>query len=198
MSTTIYLVRHGAVENPGQVIYGRMPGFPLSAEGREQAHRLGRHLSGKKISAMYASPLVRTRETAGIIASFHKRVDILFDERLLEVHSPGLEGKPFADFAREEWNFYKPRYIRQFGGERLIDIWKRMREFIAESAVKHRGQEIVVVSHGDPIMIVQAKHRGKRLVLGEIRGPEYVGTAQGIQLDFNEFGAVEVAKIDLR
>lgn len=198
MSTTIYLVRHGAVENPGQVIYGRMPGFPLSPEGREQAHRLGKHLSGKTISALYASPLDRTRETAGIIASFHRNVTIHFDERLLEVHSPGLEGKLFADFAREEWNFYKPGYIKKYGGERLIDIWKRMQEFLVESARKHQGQEIVAVSHGDPIMIVQAKHRGKRLTLGEIRGPEYVGTAQGIQLDFDEFGAVEVAKIDLR
>ncbi|MBI5449402.1 histidine phosphatase family protein [Candidatus Gottesmanbacteria bacterium] len=198
MKTTIYLVRHGAVENPGEVIYGRMPGFPLSSEGREQAHRLGRRLSDKKISAIYASPLARTRETAGIISSFHKNIAIHFDERLLEVHSPGLEGKPFADIARDSWNFYKPRYVRQFGGERLIDIWMRMREFISESALKHRGQEIVVVSHGDPIMIVQAKHRGRRLVLGEIRGPEYVGTAQGIQLDFSEFGAVEVSKIDLQ
>lgn len=197
MKTTIYLVRHGAVQNPDQVIYGRMPGFPLSEEGRQQAHRLGAHLSGKNIAAIYASPLARTRETAGIISSFHKNIEILFDERLLEVHSPGLEGKPFADFAAEEWNFYKPGYIARYGGERLGDIWRRMQAFLTEAAKKHKGQKIVAVSHGDPIMIVQTKHRGKRLVLREIRGAHYVGTAQGVQLIFDEFGAVEMAKIIL-
>ena len=195
MKTTIYLVRHGAVHNPGQVIYGRMPGFPLSEEGRQQAHRLGTHLSTKNIAAIYASPLARTRETAGIISSFHNNIAISFDERLLEVHSPGLEGKPFADFAREEWNFYKPGYINTYGGERLGDIWRRMQAFLAETARKHKGQEIVAVSHGDPIMIVQTKHRGKRLAFREIRGAHYVGTAEGIQLIFDEFGEVEVTKV---
>lgn len=195
MKTTIYLVRHGAVHNPSQVIYGRMPGFPLSREGREQAQRLGKHLSTKHITAIYASPLARARETAGIISSFHKNIAVLFDERLLEVHSPGLEGKPFADFAAEEWNFYKPGYIQKYGGERLGDIWKRMQEFLNETAAKHTGQEIAVVSHGDLIMIVQAKHLGKRLALHEIRGAHYVETAQGIQLVFDDSGEVEVSKI---
>ena len=35
--TLIYLIRHGEVQNPSRVRYGRLPGYGLSDLGREQA-----------------------------------------------------------------------------------------------------------------------------------------------------------------
>lgn len=194
MRTTIYLVRHGDVHNPQQILYERLPGFPLSDLGRTQAHTLGKFLSTKTIGAFYASPLERTRETVGIVSSYHTNPPVIFDERIIEVSTPA-RGRKMSELERENWNFYKREHINA-GGEKLSDIWRRMSDFFRETVKKHAGQEIVVVSHGDPIMISQLKHQGKRLSMKSIRGENYVPTARGFAITFDEFGAIEVNKLD--
>jgi broad specificity phosphatase PhoE len=194
MRTTIYLVRHGDVYNPQQVLYERLPGFPLSDLGRTQAHALGKFLSTKSLRALYASPLERTQETARIISSYHRDLTVIPEERIIEVSTPA-RGRKMEELARENWNFYKKEHI-EAGGERLSDIWRRMRHMFAEVRKKHAGQEIALVSHGDPIMISQLKHRGHRLSMRAIRGNEYVPTAKGFAFVFDSFGAVEVSKLE--
>lgn len=194
MRTTIYLVRHGDVHNPDAIFYERIPGFQLSELGRTQAHALGKFLSDKNIAHIYASPLERAQETAHIIASYQKDIAINFDKRLLEVLSM-KRGKKMVDLAQERWNFYKPEYTR-LGGEKLSDVWRRMRGFFKEVVKKHKGKEIVVVTHGDPIMISYIKHQGKRLTLSEIRGADYVDTAKGFALLFEETRILEISKLE--
>ena len=41
----IHLVRHGEVENPKGIIYGRLPGFHLSERGQRQAAAAAQHLT---------------------------------------------------------------------------------------------------------------------------------------------------------
>lgn len=180
MRTVIYLVRHGDVHNPDAIFYERIPGFQLSDLGRVQAHALGKFLSQKSPATIYASPLERTQETARIIASYQKNIAVTLDERLLEVSSV-VRGKKQEDLARIRWNFYRREYTK-LGGESLADIWRRMQDFFKETVKKHAGQVIVVVSHGDPIMVSMIKHKGKRLSLAEIRGEDYVDTAKGFTL----------------
>jgi broad specificity phosphatase PhoE len=194
MRTIIYLVRHGEVHNPQQIMYERLPGYRLSELGKKQAQRLGKYLSDKTISAIYASPLERTRETADIIASYQKGLTVMYDERLLEV-STEARGKSVQHLMKERWNFYKPKYTK-LGGEKLSDIWKRMQTAIQDIVKKHKGKEVVMVTHGDPVMISVAKHKGKSLRLKEIRGEDYVQTAEGFRLIFDEFRATEVSKLD--
>jgi broad specificity phosphatase PhoE len=194
MRTTIYLVRHGDVHNPDQIMYERIPGFRLSELGRTQAHALGKFLSGKKIQALYASPLERTIETATIISSYHKSLSIIRDERLLEV-STVARGMSVRDLAQMRWDFYKPEFTQK-GGETLLDIWKRMSLFLGEVVKKHAGQEIVVVSHGDPIMITAIAHKGEPIQLESIRGSEYVQTAKGYEMIFTSSRAVSVKMLD--
>jgi broad specificity phosphatase PhoE len=190
MKTTIYLVRHGDVHNPEQILYERLPGYRLSELGKKQAHDLGKFLEKKKIAALYASPLERTVETAGILASYLNGLRIVQDDRLIEV-STVARGRKFIDLEVEEWDFYTPKYTSQ-GGETLQDIWKRMQKAIGDIVRTHEGQEVVVVSHGDPIMVSMVKHKGKRLTVGAIRGEGYVQTAKGFILVFEGLNAIEV------
>lgn len=194
MKTTIYLVRHGDVHNPDQILYERLPGFRLSELGIKQAHELGKYLSDKSITAIYASPLERTRETANIIASYHKGITVVHDERLLEV-STTARGLSLAELTVEHFDFYKPKYTK-LGGEKLSDIWKRMRSSIRDIVKHHKGHEVVIVSHGDPVMVSMIRHKGRPLRIAEIRGEEYVATARGFRLVFDEFRATEVSKLD--
>lgn len=194
MKTTVYLVRHGDVHNPEGIFYERIAGFRLSDLGRQQAKLLGDFLSGKRLSAIYASPLERTQETASYIVSHHPHLSVIRDERLIEVAS-SKRGQKQKDLALERWNFYKPEYTK-LGGEKLSDIWRRMNGFFRETVRKHQGQTIVAVSHGDPIMISSVKHMGKRLSLASIRNVEYVDTAKGFEIVFEGFSAIEVNKLN--
>lgn len=194
MKTVVYLARHGDVHNPEGIFYERIPGFRLSELGRSQAKLLGDFLSGKSISAIYASPLERAQETASFIVSHHPKLSIISDDRLIEVAS-ARRGQKQADLALERWNFYKPEYTR-LGGEKLSDIWARMHDFFRETIKRHQGESIVAVSHGDPIMISAVKHKGRRLSLSAIRDEKYVDTARGFELVFEGFSALEVNNLE--
>ncbi len=70
-ATTIHFVRHGKVENPGHLLYERLPGFHLSDVGVRMAQATAHYIAVSPqlntVSAVYSSPLERTRETAGEI-----------------------------------------------------------------------------------------------------------------------------------
>ncbi|MHB8451852.1 MAG: histidine phosphatase family protein, partial [Mycobacteriales bacterium] len=83
MHSVVHLVRHGEVDNPGKVLYGRLPSFHLSAAGWEMAESVARWFAGRDLAAVIASPLVRARETAEPIAEV-AGVAVAVDPRLIE------------------------------------------------------------------------------------------------------------------
>lgn len=192
-TTKLYLVRHGEVFNPHQIVYGRLPGFGLSETGKKQAEALGTFLQTKPITAVYASPLVRAQETASYVAKHFPHVSLVTDERLMEIRSV-VDGKPNSIMFARKWNFYTPDLTRE-GGEKLSEIWQRMQAFLFDITVKHTGEEVVAVSHGDPIMIVRAKGNNKRLGLQHIRGKEYVPHASGIALELRAHSIVTIVDL---
>lgn len=177
--TTIYLVRHGHVHNPENVFYGRIPDFRLSEQGKAEAKKLGHHLSEKKLVAIYASPMQRAQETASFIAEHHPHLAVATEERVIEVYSP-LQGQSYEMLGEINWNWFLPEYIEQ-GGETLATIGERMLAALHDLAKKHAGEEIAVVSHGDPIMVAQILLAGKPLTFENVRGRDYIDTATGFE-----------------
>lgn len=145
METTIYLMRHGQVHNPTNVLYGRMPGFVLSEAGVLQAHAAGEWLADQAVSAVYTSPMERAQQTAEIVASYHGAVEARVDRRLIEVATP-YEGRPTAELAAMGWDLYTgnqpPHEIPQMVLDRVLDFFAYARDV-------HRGESIVAVGHGD-------------------------------------------------
>src|SRR5690625_7728241 len=84
----IHLVRHGEVLNPEGILYGRMPGYGLSARGFEMAQRIADALPEKDphLRALIASPLQRAQET---IAPLSERLSlpVATDERVIEAEN---------------------------------------------------------------------------------------------------------------
>lgn len=185
-STTIYLLRHGDYENPLNIFHGRLPGFPLSKKGLEQAQRLGESLSKFPIAAVYASPLTRTYQTAQAIAAVHN-LPVQTDDRLMDLVTP-LQGKPVAYMESINWSFYRREFIKA-GGEPLSAVFLRMDTCIREKIAKHPGQHIVFLSHGDPVMAIKIKYLG-----GELRGRKlmypYVPVAGGYILRMDGQGKI--------
>ena len=148
MTTTISLLRHGLVENPNAVYYGRLPNFGLAAQGRAQATAAGRYLADTDVRVVYHSPMLRARQTAEIVAAqLAVPVPLIVCDLLIEIASP-YDGQTIAAMERRNWDFYnevQPPY------ETPADILARMLAFFDKVHAEHPGQHIVGVSHGDPI-----------------------------------------------
>ena len=90
--TTLYLVRHGEVDNPQGIIYGRLPGFGLSDRGREQIARAAEILRANgPPTVLYASPLQRAQESAAILSE-QLGIAMETDERIIETANRHLPG----------------------------------------------------------------------------------------------------------
>ena len=66
--TVVHLLRHGEVHNPNDVLYGRLPDYHLSANGRIMAAAAADYFEGRPVAAIFASPLERAQETAQPVA----------------------------------------------------------------------------------------------------------------------------------
>ncbi|MGC8570191.1 MAG: histidine phosphatase family protein [Caldivirga sp.] len=147
---TIYLVRHGeSTLNREGILQSRDINVgPLTEKGRLEALCAGRFLKNntKGISRIIASPLLRARETASIIAGEIK-VDLTIDERVREVEMGKWEmmkindiGPDFLKYSRNPLKYPPP------GGEDAESVLGRMINVINEAK-----ENIVVVSHYQPI-----------------------------------------------
>jgi broad specificity phosphatase PhoE len=163
--TIVHLVRHGEVENPRRVLYGRIPGFHLSAEGRVMAKAAADFLAGRDVTALRSSPLERAVETAEpIAAQFGLNVDS--DARLIEPwnHFEGMTfGVGDGSLRRPQhwhhlWNPFRPSW-----GEPYAEIEARMRAAMADAAQAAHGHEAVCVSHQLPIWVARRSVEGRRL-----------------------------------
>lgn len=161
MTTKIFFVRHGEVDNPKKVWYGRLPGFDLSSEGKRQIIKTAKFLSKNKINAIYASPLLRAKQSAEIISKT-LNLPINYSDDLLEIKS-SLQGKPNDYISSHTVKF------NIFTDETIEDVNDRMQKFIKETISKHKGKNIAAVTHGDPIMIVKAKIKGLPMEINSIR-----------------------------
>lgn len=163
--TVVHLLRHGEVHNPDGVLYGRLPGFVLSAMGHQMAKAAARALSGHEVATVVSSPLERARETSVPIAE-HFGVDVQVDERLIEAGNV-FEGRTFGvgdgslrrpGHWRHLVNPFKPSW-----GEPYSQIAGRMLAAMGEARDRVRGREAVCVSHQLPIWTVRSHVEGRRL-----------------------------------
>jgi probable phosphoglycerate mutase len=145
--TSISLVRHGQVHNPRNIFYGRLPRFRLSREGVRQARAAGQALEGQQISALFSSPLLRARQTAGEITSFFPGLELQLSRLLLEIHSP-WDGKPSAVVDRRRGDIYTGSDSRF---EQPRDVALRVRRFFDRVLKTHRGGKVAAVTHGDVV-----------------------------------------------
>ncbi|QKV93392.1 histidine phosphatase family protein [Streptomyces sp. NA02950] len=163
--TVVHVMRHGEVENPKGVLYGRLPGYHLSELGRRMADRVAEHLTDRDITHVVASPLERAQETATPIAKAHG-LDVASDRRLIEAANV-FEGKTFGvgDGAlRKPANWrHLTNPFRPSWGEPYIDQVVRMMAALGAARDAARGHEAVCVSHQLPIWIVRSFVERRRL-----------------------------------
>ncbi|MFT4283293.1 MAG: histidine phosphatase family protein [Protaetiibacter sp.] len=149
----VHLVRHGEVENPTRVLYGRLEGFGLSTLGHRMAELAAASLDGRPVSSLTASPLQRTQESAAPWAT-RFGLPVRLDERLIEPHNR-FEGTNVRKGLRDPRNWpYLVGPWRPTWGEAFTSIRRRMMAAVAEAYADADGGEAVLVTHQLPIWMV--------------------------------------------
>jgi broad specificity phosphatase PhoE len=166
LPTTILLVRHADVHNPTDIVYGRLPRFGQSTIGREEAARTADALAGEQIQAVYSSPHLRARETAGFIAALHPGVRVQVTPDLAEVKT-GWQGTSNKIMAEKKFNFYRDRVNPD--DEDVPDVLARLLRWIDRVVRRHAGQTIVGVTHGDPSMMMRIFFSGQEVTIDSLR-----------------------------
>ena len=165
MRTTVHLLRHGEVENPGGVLYGRLPGFGLSETGHQMARDAAEALRGRDVVHLVASPLQRAQETAAPMAAV-LGLPIATDDRLIE-SSNHFEGKTFGvgDGALkrpQNWPFLWDPFTPSWGEPYQV-VAQRMLAAAETARDAALGHEAVCVSHQLPIWTVRRWVEGRKL-----------------------------------
>lgn len=148
-------MRHADVENPRRVLYGFLPGFPLSAHGRAQAAAVGRSLRDSGIRRILHSPLDRARETAEIVnAQLPEPVPLQVEPALREADiSRTLQGLPYwqVPLLRPRWFVHKFRRGTLPEDETIEALGGRVLGVVHRLAREHPGEVSLCVSHADPL-----------------------------------------------
>jgi broad specificity phosphatase PhoE len=151
----VLLMRHADVENPNKVLYGHLPGFPLSALGRTQAIAVGRSLRDRGIRRILHSPLERARETAQLVnAQLPVPVPLIEEPALVEAAiGRYLQGVPYwqIPIRRPKWVLHKLRRGMLAGDESIEQLGNRIVAVVRRLARDHPGEVSLCVSHADPI-----------------------------------------------
>lgn len=158
--TVIHLVRHGEVHNPQKVLYGRLPRFRLSDNGRRQARETGRYLSTLPIRAVYSSPLLRARQTADELLAFQPNLRRRISGNLNEVHT-AYEGVPGDQVDRKRGDIYTGAGN---GYEQPSDVFARAEKFFRQMLKRYEGEQVAAVTHGDVVTFTVLWALGEELI----------------------------------
>jgi 2,3-bisphosphoglycerate-dependent phosphoglycerate mutase len=155
-ATRIIAIRHGETAwNAETRLQGHLD-IPLNSRGRWQATRAAHALADENIAAIYASDLLRAKETAQAIAALPPRsapAPLHLDPGLRERGFGIFEGRTYAEIETvwpemaERWRVREPDFAPE-GGETLVQVRERVARTVNTLASQHLGEQIVLVAHG--------------------------------------------------
>lgn len=162
------MVRHGRTPTTGKVLPGRAAGLHLADSGKAEADAVAKRIAEiKGVSAIYASPLERARETAAPIGKvLGQKVQI--HKGLLECDFGDWTGTQLSSLMKKpEWTTVQkaPSTFRFPNGESFTEMQQRMVSALDDIRAKHPGGIVVCVSHADPIKAAVAHAMGTHIDL---------------------------------
>src|SRR5215510_12171777 len=157
-ATRVFIVRHSATVLSAEDRFAGVTDVELSEEGRKKARCLSERLSDEKISAVYASPLGRTVETARILAAPHN-LPVQTCDGFREISHGHWEGMKRHEvekkFPQEMADWEKNPYtFAPSGGESGLAVTARALPALIDLVRKHPGENILIVSHKATIRLL--------------------------------------------
>jgi len=160
----LVLVRHGQTDyNVKHLLPGQLPGIPLNDEGRREATALAQALRDLPLTAIVASPLERTMETAGHLNA-ERGLEIRQDRDLLDTDYGRFSGQCWDDLdkANRAWARFTSDPLR---APRGVESFARVQERAVRAAERWRhdpeaGEWVGVVTHADLVKLIVAHYMG--------------------------------------
>ncbi len=141
----VYVMRHGTtVWNEKGITQGRTNNR-LSNKGKALTEEVALKYKDIKFDVIFASPLMRTMQTANIINKYHK-TKIIKDERLIEIDQGVFSGKSKYDITDEEKRLKFAR-AKQCGMESYQSVYARIENFINELKQNKKYETVLIVTH---------------------------------------------------
>ncbi|WP_439875855.1 phosphoserine phosphatase 1 [Bacillus mycoides] len=188
MKTTVYVTRHGETEwNVAKRMQGRK-NSALTENGMLQAKQLGDRMKDLSIHAIYSSPSERTLHTAKLIKG-ERDIPIIADEHFYEINMGIWEGQTIADLEMQYpeevhlfWN--APHLFQSTSGENFAAVYKRVIEGIHFLLEKHKGENILIVTHAAAAKLLVGHFAG--LEIEHVWGEPFMHSASLSVIEFDE------------
>ena len=158
----IIFLRHAQAENnTKRILAGRTEGVPLTKTGIQQAEQISEYLKPLDISAIYSSPIERAKHTAEIVTK-NSAIDVELDDRLTEIYMGKFTRMNYDDMFAKYGNIFLKFYendpvISEHEVETFPDVQKRVLEMVDHVLKKHNNENVILVTHMDPIKSMLAK-----------------------------------------
>ena len=159
----IYVIRHGLTPlNKAKKVNGQID-EPLAPEGIEQAKQTVSTIP-ITIRNIYSSSLLRAQQTAEIINS-ELNLPLSFRNELSEINMGSLAGKSWEEMESGMELKQKHRTVKfdytPFGGESVTQVKERLTSFLEEINKKHEDSEVLIITHGGMIRVLQLLYKGE-------------------------------------
>jgi probable phosphoglycerate mutase len=158
---TLYFVRHAQTQwNVEGKIQGRQDS-DLTEKGIRDARLLAERFRDMDWTAVYASPSRRAVRTLQLIHNG----PFTTDERLMEMDLGDLEGMSMEQIKAlfpklHDHYWHQPSRYAHASGENFFDVKNRIAAFIDELIVKYESGDILIMTHGVVVKMVQILFRG--------------------------------------
>jgi probable phosphoglycerate mutase len=152
----LILARHGETDVIGKRLTGRITGIHLNARGREQAQAIADKLDGRKIGAIFSSPLERAMETARPLSEA-SGIPISPHSGLIETNYGAWQGRPYKQLKKLKlWETIHttPSLVTFPAGESFVAAQQRIVASLEEVAsAMGKDDAAICFSHCDPIRL---------------------------------------------
>jgi broad specificity phosphatase PhoE len=164
MRTTIVLARHGRTEWHHGNRYTGSTDLPIDEVGVRQAQQLKDWAADYAPDALWASPMLRARQTITPTAELLGLTPTV-DARLREVDFGSAEGKMLSELPPAVGKAFELDPVRDHfpGGEDPAAAADRVREVFDEIGQRHQGEKVLVVAHNTLIRLLVCRVLGLRL-----------------------------------
>ena len=162
--TRICFVRHGETDWNIELRFQGQMDLALNSNGEAQAAAVGRRFAGLSAAALYSSDLLRARQTAQPIGDA-LQLPMTLLPALRERHFGRCEGMTLEEIALRHADDARafacrdPDYVLPGGGESRRQHQVRMLGCVERLVSAHRGQTIVVVTHGGALDVIYRRAR---------------------------------------
>ena len=146
-----FAMRHGYGQHMEQGVVSSLDhdSYHLTEDGKNEVAKSAHTLHDHHITKIFCSPLIRTSETARIVAGHlgMNPEDIIVDNRLREYDFGEWDGKPFADYVKYR-ETHALNYTEKIGDTSLCEVKNRFAEFLYEIENTYQNENILIVTHG--------------------------------------------------